>query len=99
MTDNDNGNVQVVKVRREYSISYTMSYPDFVELVNDLAETHLGEGLDTMDGGDAVGACIRLHDKLQDFMGVWLYRRAYGDIAVTYQDDKFEWIPHLETDD
>ena len=99
MPDNDNTNIQEIKVRREYSVAYTVSYPEFIDWVDRLSQQHLGQSLDSMDGGDAVGACIRLHDKLQDDTGVWLITRPYGNISVTYQDDSFEWIPHLETDD
>lgn len=88
--------IQTINVTRKYKVTYSGgSYTDFIEAIDEITP------LDSMDGGDAVGACILLHGYNAKEDGIWIYEPT-DDFVITVSiegDEPFIWDPPLSTDD
>jgi hypothetical protein len=87
--------LQQIQVTRVHTVAYVGSIDDFVHYMNLAGEEHWGEGLDSLDGGDATGMALKLHSYFQDEMGFLLYQSADEKftLTVTYEEQNFIWTP------
>jgi hypothetical protein len=88
--------LQQITIHRTLTVAYSpLGVDRFVQEMNQAGLDLFGEGLDSMDGGDATGMAVKLHSYFQDNLGNYLWESEDEEfiLTVTYEDDSFIWDP------
>lgn len=76
-------------INRQFRVEFDGTDDDFIRTADELSFRHLGEYLDSLDLGDAIGAILRIASK-SDAM-LWSFKDDNIDIQVEFDDDLYRW--------
>lgn len=85
---------QKVLATRRFTVEFTKGKNDqFIEVMNAVHLANFGQGLDSLDLGDAMGAAMKMTEE----EGIWAYVSDDMEFSITaeYNDDLFIWEPPL----